>query len=299
MSIYISNDLYLQTLASQSAFNRPLIGWHSVVRPQDISVSGTGTSGAGGENVEAMWSPDTYTFWRSSLFHSSGGTNVYITLANPQALAVDYIGIAGHNFVDGGSGPLSFQMQHSFNGTTWIATNSALAITSNPSAIIMHFNLLQAPLHRLRVYIPGMSSGQNAQVQIAHIRMGRMLRLQRKMYVGVTPFTMDKRVEKIVSVSDSGKYLGTRVKSIHNLYTINQENNDPAWVRANVVPFLDHAELIKSDSYGPAGTFFAAWRPESYPNEVLYCHPPSSITRPNNQRPNGMMRWAIGGEAEA
>src|SRR5690606_13638794 len=133
-----------------------------------------------------------------------------------------------------------------------------LAVTPSSNPIIIHFDQLQAQYHRLRISVPAMTFGQNAGVQIAHIRMGRMLRLQRKIYVDVTPFTLDKRVEKIVSVSDSGKYLGTRVKSIHNLYTINQENNDPAWVRTNIMPFLDHAELISSDSYGPAGTFFAA-----------------------------------------
>lgn len=298
MSVYISNALYLQTISQQDAYDRPILGWHSVVRPQDITVSGTGTSGAGGENVAAMWSPDTYTFWRGSQFHSSNTSNIYITLANPGAALVDYVGIAGHNFSDGGFEPFSFQMQHSFNGTSWTNT-TGLVLTSNTSAIMLHFNALHAPFHRLRIVVPPLPSGQNARVQVAHIRMGRMLRLQRKIYVGVTPFTLDKRVEKIVSVSDSGKYLGTRVKSIHNLYSINQENNNPAWVRTHIVPFLDHAELIKSSGAGPAGTFFAAWRPESYPDEVLYCHPPSNITRPNNQRPNGMMRWSISGEAEA
>lgn len=299
MSVYISNDLYLQTLATQSAINRPIIGWHSVVRPQDISVSGLGTSGAGAEGVEAMWSPDTYTFWRSTLFHSSSESNVFINISNPQALAVNYIGIAGHNFADGGAGPLAFQMQHSSDGSTWTSTTD-LAVAPSGNPVLIHFNQVQAQYHRLRISVPAMTFGQTAQVQIAHLRMGRMLRLQRKMYVGVTPFTLDKRVVRINSTSASGKYLGGRIESIHNLYAINQENNDPVWVRAHIVPFLDHAELIGSnDSYGPAGTFFAAWRPESYPNEVLYCHPPSSITRPNNQRPNGMMRWSISGEAEA
>lgn len=294
MSIYISNDLYLQTLAEQSTYDRPLIGWHSVLRPQDIGVEAPSEGG-----VQAMWSPDTYTFWQTKEYYSPGGSYLYVTLDNPQALPVDYVAIAGHNFVDAGAGPVPFQMQHSFDGTLW-NDSSELVITSNTSAIIIHFDQLYAPFHRLRIKNEPMTSTERARLKIAHIRMGRMLRLQRKIYVGVTPFTLDKRVEKIVSVSDSGKYLGTRVKSIHNLYTINQENNDPAWVRTNIVPFLDHAELIGSNSsYGPAGTFFAAWRPESYPNEVLYCHPPSSITRPNNQRPNGMMRWSIGGEAEA
>jgi hypothetical protein len=289
--IYISNALYLSQVDLGGTVDKPLIGWKSVLRLQDIS-------SAYGENAGIMWSPDTYTYWESdAVTVSEGNPEVYVDFVNPNNAPVDYAGIAGHNFFDNESGaPFSYQWQHSFDGSTWLNLTQQRNTIDN-GAVMDYFTSTTAP--NLRLYIAGIP-GSEMVVRIAHIRIGAIVRLQRKMYVGISPFRLDKRVEKMVTVSDSGKYLGGIAKSTVNLYTINQLDNTPEFVREEIDDFLDHAEFLSpSWNNGPDGTFFAAWRPNEYPEEVLYCHPPENIQRPVNQRNNGMMQWTISGEAEA
>ena len=239
-----------------------------------------------------MWSPDTYTFWQGE--PQEGATEHTIQLANPAGEVVDYLGLVGHNLDAAG---VVIHLEHSFDGGgTWEPTTPPVS-PSRQAAIMIHFDPISAHNLRLRITSNG---AFNYRPRIAHLRLGPVLRLQRKMYVGISPFTHNKRVDKIVTVSDNGKYLGSRARSTINLYTIRQPDNTAAFIRTHITPFLDHAELIgQTDNAGPSGTFFAAWRPWEYPDEVLYCHPPEQIERPSNQRPNGMVQWSISGEAEA
>lgn len=287
--IYISNALYLAAAAAAvQDGDLPLIGWRSILTPSNFSSDD-------GENAGVMWSPATYSYWESDPKSSSEDDIEFIVaLDNPDAEAVDYLGFVAHNLYTLGA---TFKLQHSFDGSVWVDTFSATSAVDD-STVFYHFDSVTAQFFRLVITAP---AGEDLQVRIAHLRLGRALRLQRKMYVGISPFRHNKRVEKIVTVSDSGKYLGSVAKSTVNLYTINQPDNSAAFIRSEVTPFLDHVELIGSseETNGPPGTFFAAWRPQEYPNEVLYCHPPEQIQRPVNQRPNGMVQWQISGEAEA
>lgn len=279
--IYISNALYLSKIVQDGIIDHPLIGWRSVIRLEDVS-------SASGSNAGVIWSPDTYTYWESDPVGSSEG--IYINFNNESGTPVDYAGIVGHNFY---SGSFAYQWQHSFDGVEWMNLTQ-LRNTIDDGAVMDYFNSTLAT--NLRLYIVGLSGP----ARIAHIRIGRILRLERKMYVGISPFRLNKRVEKLVTVSDNGKYLGGVAKSTVNLYTINQPDNSPAFVRNEIDDFLDHCEFIGPDwNNGPEGSFFGAWRPDEYPDEVLYCHPPEQIQRPVNQRTNGMMQWTIGGEGEA
>ena len=282
--IYISNALYLSKVVQDGIIDHPLIGWRSVIRIEDIS-------SAFGDNARIVWSPDTYTYWESDSIGSSDAVDgVYIEFNNTTGTPVDYAGIVGHNFY---SGNLSYQWQHSFDGETWLNLTQ-LRNTIDDGAVMDYFNSTLAP--NLRLYITGLEG----RARIAHIRIGRILRLERKMYVGISPFRLNKRVEKVVTVSDGGKYLGGIAKSTVNLYNINQLDNSPVFVRNEIDDFLDHCEFIGPEwNNGPEGSFFGAWRPDEYPDEVLYCHPPEQIQRPVNQRTNGMMQWSIGGEGEA
>lgn len=287
--LYISNALYLAAIVSAETANRPLIGWRSVLRLLDFS-------SPDGANSGIMWSPDTYTYWQSDAKSGGGEFDFVINLANPSLKPVDYIGIAGHNFYNNSSGlPFSFRLYYSYDNVSFSPCFSGLTPQNN-NALMVHFDSVTAPYFRL---IITSQPASESVVKIAHLRIGKILRLQRKVYVGMSPFTLNKRVEKTVTVSESGKYLGSFVKSVTNVYSLTQIDNTPEFVRSDIAVFLDHVDLLTpADNNGPPGTFFAAWRPDEYPDEILYCHP-GSIERPTNQRPNGMMQWKISGEAEA
>ena len=296
MSLYLSNALYLGTTRNDpSGFMRgaPLVGYQSFIRPQDLSSPNTGGS------MAAAWSPDTYTFWRSVGYNSAGDISISLVMANPSASVINYVGIAGHNFFQNDRGiPVAFTIEQSSNGATWTEVYPPTIPTSG-NAIFVVFDDIQPQYLRVRLLSPPAPTGPQVTMRVAHIRAGQVTRLQRRVYVGMRPFTLDKRATKVMSVSDGGKYLGSVVQSVVNAYELNQPDNNPAFVRTVVDPFLDHCDLIRTQGNGPMGTFFCAWRPLEYPNEVLYCHPPERIQRPTNQRPNGMMEWSISGEAES
>lgn len=296
MSVYISSELYLSTLSQRVSRNRGIIGWHSVLRPQDITAN---VDGVADLTTTALWSPDTYTFWTSRAVNKSAPFYTYINLQNPAGEAVDYLGIAGHNFAVNETGArYAFRLEYSTNGTTWTQATPDYTAKNN-GVVMLHFERTYAQNFRLRIRSDAWTGSPGATFSLAHIRLGQLLRLQFPVYVGQIPYGINRQVDKIVDTSDSGKYLGTKVTSVRYLYELAQENNDPAFVRENILPFLDHAETIGGFGNGPKGTFFSAWRPDDYPDEVLYCHPPSRINRPTNQRSNGMMQWSISGEGEA
>lgn len=286
--IYISNDIYLNAVYSGIVDpNYPLIGWRGTQALGDFYTDAAGDE----ENISALWSPDTYTFWQASILEDRRR----IIMANPTLQAIDYIGVAGHNWTG-----YQYRIQTNTDGNPagpWTTVVDWVQVIDG-NAIMTYFNEVQTPYISIEIFWAG---GPPDFIRAAHVRSGRVLRCARKMYVGVVPFTLNKRVEKIVTVSDSGKYLGGLAKSVSNRYELNQPDNKPAFVRAEVDPFLDHCELLRPDPThrGPVGTFFAAWRPGEYPLEVLYCHPPEQINRPRNQRNNGMMEWSISGEGEA
>lgn len=288
--IYISNALYLAEVSASNFVNKPLIGWKSNLRLEDFSSSD-------GPDAGIMWSPDTYSYWASDPVTSGSPIEFVINLYNNNAETVNYIGIAGHNFYKNASpSNFTFLLEYSFDNVTFTDAFPESATISN-AALMIYFDDVAATYFRLTIKS---LAGTDVSAQIAHLRLGKILRLQRKIYVGVSPFGLNKKVEKTISVSDNGKYLGGVTKSTVNLYTLPQMDNTPDFVRQEINDFLDHTDLLSpSWNNGPTGTFFAAWRPDEYPAEILYCHPAITINRPTNQRSNGMMQWTISGEAEA
>jgi len=255
----------------------------------DFSTSDGGTPGA-------AWSPDTYTYWESDPAGGGAEFEFILDLHNTTLADVDYIAIQGHNFfVNGSAAPYSFQLFYSTDNVSFSPCFAEIE-AENSGAIAVCFETRDEEYFRL--IITSQPCSETTAI-IAHLRIGEFLKLQRKIYVGVMPFTLSKTVEKTVTISENGKYLGAHVKSVVNNYKFEQIDNTPGFVRLEINDFLDHVDLITPDyNLGPGGTFFCAWRPLEYPDEILYCHP-GKMERPSNQRSNGMMQWKISGEAEA
>ncbi len=295
MAIYISNALYLAA-SYDAPRSAPMIGWHSAIPYGEIAA---GFDGDEPENAPALWGPDTYSYVESGAIDSPSPTTYYIYMANPNLISINYVGVAGHNFGDNaGNVLMQYKTQYSMDNSTWTDAISLHQQLDN-RAIIMAFTPVIAPFWRIVVVVEAYEEETELKIKVAHVRAGTLLRLQRSMYVGVTPFTIDREVDLVDRDGDTGLYLGDIVKREFQNYTINQNHNDPGFVRTYILPFLDHCGLVGKISYGPQGSFFAGWRPDLYPNEVIYCHPPRQIQRPKNQLVNGMMQWSISGKAQA
>lgn len=290
MSIYISNSLYInETLGDDFNANNPIVGYHSVLTPSDIYASATSVRPA-----RNAWTPDTALAWEGEAYQGVPATLIqYLTLENPNNEAVDYIGIARHNF---GSSQLTFNIQYSESGgASWANVTSDRLVPTDDS-ILVYFDARNSGLFRIR--IQKYSSEIDAPI-VGHVKLGTALVLQRRIYVGHRPATLSKKVKRQTYGSESGQYLGQVVTRSYYTSSIEQENNTPAFVRDNIVPFINHVngEVVVEDT--APSTFFFAWRPSDYSDEVVYGWTRGNIEPENQGGDNigGRMSWNCNIEA--
>lgn len=271
MSIFISNTAYAASVIT--ADDLPIIAWKSVLSIGDISASGFQNS----RPASNVWGADTATFWEGA----TGGDGIFINLANVGASSIDYVAIAKHNL---GSAEISYRVYTSADGTTFTPLTPERTVTDD-SPIVEYFNPSTAPLFQIRF------TGAAAPI-IAHVRMGAVLILPRSIYVGHAPGTISKVVERVSQVSAMGQFLGQIVTRTSYKTSVKQENVKPEFIRQHIKPFIAHVDGTRPDDGTARGTFFFAWRPDFYPDEVMYAWTDSEI-RPENQRSNGMMSFGF------
>jgi len=115
--------------------------------------------------------------------------------------------------------------------------------------------------------------------EAAVLYAGRLLILQRRVYVGHTPINYGRKTSVTNGMSESGNFLGRIVVGQSLETVLSLTNLTPSWYRSNMEPFVTAAR---------EAPFFFAWRPGSYPREVGYAWL-NNDPQPVNQRPNGMM----------
>lgn len=94
------------------------------------------------------------------------------------------------------------------------------------------------------------------------IAFGSVLELPQGMGIGFSPPNMNRKPKILNNVSMGGATLGRSYHARGERVDIKMDQLDPAWVRANWEPFLDHAELKP---------FFLSWDDDNYPAEAAYC----------------------------
>lgn len=279
-----------------SVRNKPIIGYHSVFNIDEIF----GSDGLGIPTLSSLrniWAPDTYTFYQSEPFV----TEQYIEFQNNTGSVINYVGFAAHNMGykahGGASWGFRYQIKY-WDGFNWIDITPQ-KLPNDDSVIIEYFNDIVTD--SIRVYFNFVSSGApvvDAVLRIAHVKVGKALFLQKRTFVGVRPYTMDVSYEGIENISDNGNYLGSYVISQSQNWEIKQEYNDPTHVRDKIIPFIKHMSGDGLPMPGPPFTFFAAWRPDTYPKECLYCWKPlKAKVVPEITGRNGLMAWEASGKA--
>jgi hypothetical protein len=109
---------------------------------------------------------------------------------------------------------------------------------------------------------------------------GKLLVLQRRIYVGHTPGNYGRTSKVINAKSENGSFLGRIVLNEMTKTSVALENLTPDWYRTYFDPFVTAAR---------EDPFFWAWRPSSYPAECGYAWL-TNDPKPNNSLPNGMMQ---------
>lgn len=102
------------------------------------------------------------------------------------------------------------------------------------------------------------------------IAFGAVLELPGGMDVGFAPAHLNIRDEILNNVSMGGAFLGRSLQRRGNRVDIKTDKIEPAWVRTNWEPFLDHARLKP---------FFFSWDDANYPTEAAFCWTSRGIDR--------------------
>lgn len=256
--IYLSDNLYVSPGSSPDFnANSPVIGYQSVLTIDDISASGISF-----QDPKNAWSPDTYSTWVGGDIPANQQNTQFLYLHNTDLRPIDYIGLARHNFGEEG---YIFSVDESSDQSTWTPVTTDKT-TTNESSIIELFEERTTEFFRVKIEM----TIDNSAPIVGHVKMGKSLTLQRRIYVNHTPAPLAASVKRQTLNSENGQFLGQIIKSKYHTTECVQENNTPQFVREFIVPFINHANGIVQIPDTAPSTFFFAWRPEDYPEEVVY-----------------------------
>ena len=231
--IYISGDLFLDIAEGIAPdLKYPRIGYKKI----DSTVQGTNTKS--GYSADAVKNNYTYERWRSA-----GAGNIVLDAG--EIVDVDYVSIGAHTL----SG-VSTVVSVSVDGVSYDDVGEFVAGTNN--AIMILFDNKEIRYVKIAV---------GAEAEIGVVYFGKVLVMQRAIYGGHTPITLSRTTEKNIYMSEEGEYLGTRIirKGFSTDYSF--EHLTASWVRNTFDPFVKHAITEP---------FFIAWRPSSFPKEVVF-----------------------------
>lgn len=258
MSVFIQPGLSPATPLTHAR-----IGWQNIVRPNNV----TGTAGLTGLPITALANPLTYDRYRPS----SSPTQIVVDAGTP--VTVDYIGIAAHTLAG-----TTVTFASSDDDVTY-TTRLTMAITNN-DPIMGLITPVQARYWRISV-----TWSQSPFIGVLYI--GKVLEMQRAIYQGHTPGNLSRVTEIRPNISEQGQWLGRSIVRKGYQTQYDWSNLKADWYRANFDPFVESAR---------ANPFFIAWRPETFPNEVLYAWTGNDIA-PSNSGPKDFMSVSLGVEA--
>jgi hypothetical protein len=221
----------------------PLIGWKNIVTLGNIISS----TSAASFPVSNLANPATHLEWRGTATH----TDELITIPLTDVEPVDYVGIARHNFGSAGIG-VSIDGDEGFGFVELVAV-----MPQNDSPLLLRF--LPQSYRQIRIHLHVSSIPPRAAVVYA----GKLLVVERRIYVGHTPLPHGRRSNVISGMSETGNFLGRIVTGEWRETSIPLQLITPSWLRSQMLAFLAAA--------GRDTPFFFAWRPASYPLEVGYC----------------------------
>ncbi len=273
MTTVISSSLVLSDVESGGGVingNNPVIGYHNLVTGTNITTTTESTS----YPAINLANVATYLKWQGT----DDSSDEYITMDLQSVDDVDYVGVAKHNWF---TQQITVSLE-AFNGSTWDEVVQEF-IPPTDEALIMRFTPQGITQLRIRLQ-PGLDVPEASVVYA-----GKLLVMQRRLYVGVTPVNMARVAQVVNGRSESGNFLGRIVRNEALKLSVQFQNLTPSWYRTYLDPFIRASKDVP---------FFFAWRPGTYPYEVGYCWLMGDPI-PSNQSSNGNMRisFDIGGIA--
>jgi hypothetical protein len=270
--VIVSSDLVVSPGVDGINADNPLIGYQSLVTTGNL----TATTADPAFPASNLANPSTVLKWKAD--PGSPVADEYLTVTTGTADDIDYVGIAGHNF---GSGqmPVSIEyLDEAASPPTWEELIGETLLPDDGPAL---FRFTPQPIGQIRVRIqPSLAVVPVAPAVAAVLYVGKLLVVQRRIFVGHTPIPYGRRLNVANHRSIAGAFLGRIVLSETTETSVDLPNLTPAWYRSYFEPFLVAAKEIP---------FFFAWRPGAYPREIGFAWL-TGDPQPANQLPNGLMQ---------
>lgn len=224
-------------------------------------LAGSSSVQSGVSNRENTLNPATY----SRATFNGNGSSASITYTMPASQNVDCIAIAAHNLSDVGA---SVTVQWSAGPSGGLSFFAPAQTPTADNNALMFFR--ETPVNARRVHIR-VDAPQGAGF-IGVVYAGLALQMQRPIYGGVNPITLNRVTDYFNNRSESGEWLGRQIRRRGLESSLSFERLTAPWYRQYFVPFVRVAR---------ERPFFFAWRPSDFPDECAYCWTDSDI-QPSN-----------------
>lgn len=222
----------------------------AVGRGTAITTSATAT----GTSSEALRYPTTYEKWKAA-----GSLENHIRLDFATSSYVSGVCIVGHNFSDADV-EFDILVKYEESGTqrfkiTREDLNYKLS-GNEPIFVILEPSIA---LHDLEWIEIQTRQTNGVQIEIAHLIVGRSFGMERPIFTGVNPATLNRQITLRTPTSISGQALGFSVQRVGAQATYNWTNITPKFMFGEqMTNFRNHAEF-------GTGFFAIAWRPSLQP----------------------------------
>ncbi len=266
MTVITGNLVLSEPVADGANANNPLVGYHNLLVAGSV-VADTEATEYPASNLA---NPSTALRWQAN-----DQTEQYLTVSVTSLNNIDYVAIAKHNF-SSAQIAVSIEAYSELDGSSqpiWIE-QVAPVIPSSDAPLLFRFEPGVHAGVRIRLQ-PGLAVARAAVVYV-----GKLLVLERRIYVGHTPINYGRNNKVTNGKSENGNFLGRIVLNESLSTSVDVSNITPAFYRSSLDPFI----AASKDT-----TFFFAWRPGDYADEVGYAFM-TNDPRPSNQRNNGMMQ---------
>lgn len=265
--IIISEDLVLG-VSEETNPNSPLIGYQNLLTINNVVVSSENPDFPVVNLANVITAP--IARWEAN---DDGPQTITVTVNSIED--IDYVAIARHNL---GSTQRPIIIEGASTGE--ILVQETLLPDDAPA--IFRFTPQSISTLNFSIGESNLGSGSDP-ASIAIMYIGKLLPLQRRIYVGHTPIKYGRSQNIINGKTEAGDFLGRIVISEQNGTTVDLQNLTPSWYRSSLDPFIKASKEVP---------FFFAWRPGDYPNEVGFAWM-TNDPQPSNQRPNGMMQISL------
>jgi len=265
----ISGSAFTLTLPDEAGLSadHPIIGWQNVVTPTTIV-------GAAAINYPAsnMGNPATHLKWKAPT--ASAGYQFFQIITNTID-PIDYVAIARHNLGSVGSSIIVGYLDNSSPQNFLPLVAEQLLGDDGPAL----FRFTAQTLTNITIALGPSSVAPEIAVTFA----GKLLVLPRKIYQGLAPINYARTAKVTNGRSEAGQFLGRIVLQEFVKNSIPLSLIGPTYFREHIADFL---------AYSKENPFFFAWRPQTYPDEIGYCHM-TNDPLPVNEAPHGLIAMTM------